>query len=72
MTDWDIADWLDHYNERVAILQYEAGHTREAAEFLAKDEIIQAKPEMLADIVRALEYSGTDSEYWARFYGRAA
>ncbi len=72
MNSWDISDWLDHYNERAAILQYDAGHTREAAEFLAKDEIIQAKPEMLADIVRALEYSGADPAYWARFYGRTA
>jgi hypothetical protein len=35
MTGWDEQDWNDFYEERAAILEYDGGYSRQAAEDIA-------------------------------------
>jgi hypothetical protein len=39
LTHWDEQDWLDFFEERAAIYEYDSGHTRRAAEELARAEV---------------------------------
>ena len=72
--DWDVSDWVDRWNERSAILEYDAGCTRQDAEFRALDEIILSLQEhrraLLDEIINAVGWNRHDADYWMKFYSR--
>lgn len=70
--EWGVEDWVDRWNERSAILEYDAGLSREQAEFRALDEITDAlgSDRAVRDAVMSALGWSRNADYWQRFYSR--